>query len=389
MIKSNVRVEEKRLRLAKEEAEESTTSSGSGSAAGVGAGAPTYGSEYQPNTLEFRQRRADSSSSIGPYSSTSRYPSPSSAMSGPPALRTTIASFIPLGTVSPTSTSPLIPTTRGEASAGPQGRQSTETCSQRTPPGSGQHLPPISQFDNRVAPQLSTHTPHSIPLDPRLAFGQTRPQDHHQHSTRISPFSQQQSVSGISSKSSVNSSWSTSSTTPSSLYSSGALDEGKRTALSLPSPAAVTAPSPSSDPASYTQQSSQSPFQASTSTGMKFESLQLPLPHNIAFGQRPLPRSEHEEKLANIFDLQDIPRERNSLKHMTLQQQHSASATPTNSPGTPQSRRPSHMPTIPTLDHSPRGNSEEQIHHPNADPLSVLALAGRLVGRGSHRQPSQ
>lgn len=283
------------------------------------------------------------------------------------------------------STSPLTTSTRGESSTGTQVRQLNESRSERTPPGSGHHLPPISQFDNREAQQLTTPTPYQAPLDPRLSLGQNSLFDHHQRFTRIPPSLQQQNASGASSKSSMNSSLSSASTAPSSLFSSAVVDEGKRTALSLPPLAAVTAASPLGDSALYTLQSTQSPFQASSSIGMKFESLQLPLPHNIAFGQRPLPRSEHKEKLANIFDLQDLPRERASLKNMTLEQQHSTSATPTNLPGPAQPQHPPRRPALPTLDHSSRGNSQENILHPNADPLSVLAYAGRLVGRGSYR----
>lgn len=358
---------------------------------GNGSGVDTSmdGLVSQPSTLEFRQRRADSLSSTGPCSSTSGYPSPSSAITGPPTHRTAIASLIPMGTVSPTSTSPSTPSSRREASPGSQGRHSTETSSERTPPGSSQHLPPISHFDNRELPQVNTCAPYQIPLDPKLLLGRTSPLDQYQHSKRMSPSFHQQSASDISSKSSMNSSRSSISTAPSSLYSSGIVDEGKRSTLSLPPPAAVATASSLSDSASYTHQSSQLPLQATSSTGMKFESLQLPLPYNITFGQRPLRRSEHEEKLANIFDLQDIPRERHSLKHMTLEQQQPASDTPINLPGHPQLRYPTHRPALPTLDQPSCGTSQESIHHSSADPLSVLAYAGRLVGRGYHRQPSQ
>lgn len=335
-----------------------------------------------PSTSEFRQRRADSLSSTGPHSTASGYPSPSSAMSGPPGLRTAIASFIPLGTVSPMSTSPMASSVRSEVSVGPHARQSIEPRSARTPPGLGQSHTPISQFDTRDA-QLSSIEEASSQesLDPRLPLGQTSPFDRHPRPTHIPHFLQKQHNSGTSSKSSGNSSRSSGSTAPSSIFSSVGVDEGRRTAFSLPPLASVATSSSRSEPASYTQHSSQSPFHASP--GMKFESLQLPLPHNIAFGQRPLPRSEHEEKLANIFDLQDVPRERTSLKNMTLDQ-----TLPTLS-GPPQPRHPPHRPSLPALDNQSRGNSQENVLLPNANPLSVLAYAGRLVGHEIQRSPSK
>lgn len=400
---ANLRTEGKRPRLAHEETQESMTSGGSV------AGDPIEGFDSLSGTKGSRCHRVNSLDSSGPCSTTSGFPSPSSVVSGPAAFRTAVAPFIPLGTASPTSTSSSTPSIHKEPSIGPPIRHSVDSYPEHTSPRSGQRLPPISQFDSRERGQSTTPGPYQGTLGPRLSVERTSPLDQPRRSNRIPSAFKQSHASDTSSRSSMNSSLSGASTAPSSLFSSVVVDEGKRTALSLPPLAAVTAASSLSGSASYAtsgrqkvdpltthkapssaaEQSSQSPFQTSSSTGMKFESLQLPLPHNIAFGQRPLPRPEHEGKLANIFDLQDIPRERNSLKNMTLEQQRFASVTPPDLPGPPQPRHPPHRPALPTLDRSSRRNSQENVLQPNADPLSVLAYAGRLVGRNSHPPPSQ
>ena len=183
------------------------------------------------------------------------------------------------------------------------------------------------------------------------------------------------------------------------------LDEPKRTGLSLPPLAAVTGNSYSGHPAradtiaarqnadpfagrtappTKGQQSSQSPS-ASISKGMKFESLQLPLPYNISFGRKPLPRSEHRPKPANCYDPQDIPGERKSIKDLTLTQEQAASPSPVSSQGPPKAQHPPYFPNLPRLSPQSGDGMGDDGLEPNADPLSVLAHAGRIVGRESRR----
>ena len=135
------------------------------------------------------------------------------------------------------------------------------------------------------------------------------------------------------------------------------------------------------------QQPPHSPFSPTASTGMQFESLQLPLPYNISFGQRPLPRPENEGKLANICDIQDVNRERHSLRNLTLDQDHSGTPSPANARSLPEPQHPPHRPALPTLPSMLRDDPPDPALPPDADPLSVLAYAGRIVG-GDNRPPS-
>lgn len=120
---------------------------------------------------------------------------------------------------------------------------------------------------------------------------------------------------------------------------------------------------------------------------MQFESLQLPLPYNISFGQRPLPRPENEGKLANICDIQDVNRERHSLRNLTLDQDHSGTPSPANARSLLEPQHPPHRPALPTLPSMLRDDPPDPALPPDADPLSVLAYAGRIVG-GDNRPPS-
>ena len=64
-------------------------------------------------------------------------------------------------------------------------------------------------------------------------------------------------------------------------------------------------------------------------------------------------------------------------------------ASSSQSPGPPEPQEPSHKPTLPSLPTVLHDDGEENVLQPNADPLSVLAFAGRLVGRETTRQSAR
>lgn len=387
--------------------EEITTSSGS-------IGSLSYvecQEEPSSASIDPRERRFDSMSSVGPHSSASGVPSPASVTSVTPASRGGVSSIIPLGTASPVLTSPSTPSVRRLSSTWSslhgtlQDRPSTDTYSERGgPSGTGQQNHRFFPNDKREkqTAQGSASGPFS---DPRPIRGRTSPLDQPYRFNRI-PNLLEHNTSDSSSKSSIGSTVSSTSTAPSSIFSAVTLDEERRSAVSLPPLAKITtnsvggassfdsAAQPNFPPLTSRTASSfapqrglDSPFNPSPS-GMKFESLQLPLPYNIAFGQHPQPRPEQEGKLANIFDLQDIPRERNSLRNLTLDQE--KPVTPTSSRSPPSPRHPPHHSNLPTLPSIPRDDSQDPPLRPDADPLSVLAYAGRILGRENrpHRPPS-
>ena len=365
-------------------------------------GSPPGDAQLVGDSTEARQRRADSTSSGGPHS-TSGLPSPASVGSGPSVLRGNLSSIIPLGNASPTSPSSSKSSTHRESSIGPL-LQGSQTYTERvTALGSGQPLPRMLPLDSKGA-----HTEQgtaSWPFtDPRLSRGQTSPLGKSRLSAR-NPSTLVDNTSN-SSKSSTGSTLSSNSTAASSTYSSVTLGDAPKTAMTLPSRTTArlnsTSRSSHADPAARSNlqplatrtassfaphHSSYSLSNSSSSAGMKFESLQLPLPHNVSFGQHPLPRRDGEGKLANIFDLQDIPQERNSFRQMTFEQEQSTSAhNPTMSPIPPNPQHPPHHPVLPSLPSTLRHDTQD--HFPsNADPLSVLAYAGRLVGRENHPSP--
>ena len=133
------------------------------------------------------------------------------------------------------------------------------------------------------------------------------------------------------------------------------------------------------------QQSPSSPFAASSSSGMPFDSLQLPLPYNIQFGRQPSRQPQYEAKLANIFDLQDIPRERRSLRNLALDKEDSTATT--NGRSLPEPWHPPHQPNLLALPSMSRDETQEPPLRPDADPLSVLAYAGRMLGRENRPPP--
>ena len=391
-----MQLEGKRPKLVQEE---STTSSGS-------LGSQAECQDLPHDIVDSRQPRFESRGSVGPHSSarsTSGLPSPSSITSGPPVTRSGISSIIPLGTASSVPASPSTPSFRRESS--------TASSFQ----GSGQVRPSIESYSEQTAPPILVQQPHRIltldSKDPPTAhsfspgfFNQTRstrrtsPLDPPRRSTRV-PTLLHHNTSDESSKSSNISAYSNASTAATSLFTPVTVDEEKKAIMSLPPLSMVTRqpaggnycdskrshesyqPANSATSSYAQQQSPQSPFSPTASTGMKFESLQLPLPYNISFGQHPLPRLKYEGKLANIYDIQDVSRERHSLRNLTLDQDHSGPPTPAKARLLPEPQHPPHRLDLPALPSMSRNDPSDPTLPPDADPLSVLAYAGRIVGR--------
>ena len=393
---TNLRPDGKRPKLTPEETQESTASSGS-------VVSQPDGPESLSGSTDLRHRRVGSVSSEGLYSAASGLPSPASVTSGPPVRRGGLSSILPLGNTSPLSASPSAASARRGSSTSQlfltsgQSRPSAERQSQRMAmTSSGSEYSRIVPFEDREARTLQGLASEPF-IEPITSRGRRSPLESPRRSTRIP--TQVQYNASDSSKSSIASLLSSSSTAASSLSSPATFDGEKRPALSLP-PLATLSPNSGSNGLSYAEpaarstlqtlasrtassftsdQPSQPPFNSSSSTGMKFESLQLPLPYNISFGQHPLPRSDSDGKLANVFDIQDVSREGASLRDLSLKHEHGG-ATPTIPRGPPEPRHPPHHPNLPSLPSFLRDDTHEPFPH-NADPLSVLAYAGRIVGR--------
>lgn len=413
---TKTRADGKRPKLTKVESTTSTSSTSSQQAdSSASVISQSITSPSLSHTSEMGHARIDSMGSRGYHPTTSGFSSPAMPSYGSASTHGGISSIIPLGNASPIPISPSIPSFARESSSslfsqGGHIRPSIETHSERITSGHGyQTMPRFMPPENRIEVPRQQTTKGSVSgsnIDPRLSHGTTSPTGRSTRSSRIPSLAHHET--DTSSNPSTASNPSGPSTAASSLqYSPGLLDSKSKVAMSLP-PLSTVGLHCSSGPmyadptarptyetlASRTTSShasstrTQSPSRSSSSTGMKFESLQLPLPHNISFGQRPLPRATPEEKLANIFDLQDIPRERNSLRNMTLEQEQ-GSVTPTSGQGLPKARhppRPAALPNLPSM--SPRHHdSHESGLHPNADPLSVLAYAGRIVGREYRPSP--
>ena len=392
---ANLLLDGKRPKLTPEETQESTTSSGS-------VVSQLDGPESASGSTDLKHRRDGSVSSGGLHSVASGLPSPASVTAGTAVRRAGLSSIIPLGNTSPLAVSPSTPAARRETSTSQlfhksaHGRLSAERQSERMITSSGSDLNYA-----RVVPVKSQETSRTMQdpasglfTEPRVSRARREPLEIPRRSARI-PTQLPYNLSD-SSKSSTASTLSSSSSAPSSLYSPATFDGEKRLALSLP-PLATLGPDSSSNGSSYDKQAarpalqplagrtasslaqdqpSQTTVSSSSSTGMKFESLQLPLPYNISFGQHPLPRSDSGGKLANIFDLQDIPRERGSLRELSLGHEQGG----TNPRSRPEPRHPPHHPNLPSLPSLLRDENPDSFPH-NADPLSVLAYAGRIVGR--------
>jgi len=330
-------------------------------------------------------------SSGGPYSFPSGLSSPVSIMSGPSVLRTGSSPSMALCHSPPIMLSPSASSVR-KFPSGPQsqakahGRQSIEASELRQL---------VAPMGNRDAQQPKTTVAFPEPFDPRLAQGRTDSLEFPRRAVRV-PASFQRIASDSSSKSSVASTWSSIITANSSMLPPSKRDEPKETGRSLPplagpkgpggSPQTIEKVAGQTTPSSIrAQQSPHSPL-ASSSAGMRFESLQLPLPHSISFGQHPLPWPKHEAKLANVFDLQDIPGYRSSLQDKLSQVEHAAPPGPIAQQGFLKPRHPLHVPQLPSLDPQPRNITRDRPDS-GADLLSILASAGSLVGRAS-RPPS-
>ena len=355
-------------------------------------------------STDLARRRVGSVSSVGHHTVTSGLPSPPSITSGPPPRRGGPSSIFPLGNTSPMSTSPTsarreFPTSQYVHSS-PLGQPSAEPQSERTAmtsAGSDQSYQRVLPVESKEARTLLGLSSGPF-IEPKMSGMQSSPLGSPQRSTRTP--TQLQYCASDSSKSSKASPLSSGSTATSSLLpSASAFDGEKRSALSLP-PLATLGPLSSSKGSTHTKQAtrpglqplasrktssfapdqpSQPPFTSSSSTGRKFESLQLPLPYNVSFGQRPLPRSDSCGKLANIFDLQDMSRERSLLGDLNLDQEERG-ATPTILQGPPEPRHPAHHPSLPSLPSVSRDDTHDPFPQ-QADALSVLAYAGRIVGR--------
>lgn len=348
-------------------------------------------------------------SSEGLYSATSGLPSPASVTSGPIVRRGGLSSNIPLGNTSPVSVSPSTPSVRKESSTNqlfPKSGQvwpSVERQPERmaiSSSGSDYSYHRIIPFESREV--RTTQGLASGPfIEPRISRDRRSPLEGPGRSTRIPA-----SIPSVAPNSSISTLLPTlpsSNTSLSPSHSPATSAAEKRPALSLP-PLAIFDPKPKSKgssnsepaarsslqpmarriPPSFTSdQSLQSPPNPSSLTGMKFESLQLPLPYNISFGQHPLPRPNSDVRLADTLDLQDASPERNLLRDLTLDHEQTG-APSTISRDPPQPRHPPHQPNLPSLPSSSREGPHESIPH-NADPLSVLAYAGRIVGRERER----
>ena len=350
------------------------------------------------------------SSGGGQYSTTSGLPSPTSAESGLPAIAENMSSIVPQGNASPLSASPSISSMRRSSPNGPlflgtaqsrpfienhfaQSRPSIENhFGSIAPSGLGPHL---LRFSPQNRENLTSHDHETEPGDnSRLPEAPISPLDARRNA-RISTLPRDNMSD--SSKSSIISTLSSSSTAASSCGLPMTVDGDKKAVVSLP-PLATFGLNLSSGPAyeeksgrptlqplasrgapSKPNHSSQSPFNSAASTGMKFESLQLPLPYNISFGQHPVPRPDHEGELANISDLQDISLERHPHRNLTHEQERKGAAS-TTPRAPPEPWHPPHQPTLPSLPPITRDASQKSIFQ-NANPLSVLAYAGRLVER--------
>lgn len=347
--------------------EESTTSSGS-------LASQTECQNSPHNGVDSRQRRFESIGSGGPYSSarsTSGLPSPSSITSGPPVSRTGISSIVPLGTASSMPASPSTPSLRRESSIA-SSYQST-----------GQVRPSIESYSEQTAPPVLAPQPHRIlTLDNKDAqtansyspglFNRTRsprrtsPLDTPRRSTRM-PTLLQQHTSEDSSKSSIFSGLSNASTAPSSLFTPVTVDEEKKATMSLPPLLMVT---------------------RQPATGPYYDSAKSHDLHQLAnrtassYAQQQSPRSPFSPTAST-----DINRERHWLRNLTLDQDQPRTPTPSNARYHPEPQHPPHRPHLPTLPSMSHDEQPDPALPPNADPLSVLAYAGRIVGQ-EYRPPS-
>ena len=361
----------KRPRLEHEQSTTSSTSLGSGTE-----------QEAPCNNVDDRHRRVGSTSSAGPYSSVARHPSPTSIHSRSTLPVGSMASVLPVAAGSPMSTSSSSPSIRRDSSLGPP-RPSVELYSDRLAfsIGSQQHLHRILPNDLRAT---SANNSSTISTDSRLLHA------------RRSPLCSADSIPTLmhqasdSSNPSITSTQSSTSTAASSTCAPRSLEDDSQAHVILPplptvsqkslgtssltdcvSQPNLSSPYGSSTSRSAGQQASQPPFP--TSSGTDIDSLELPLPHKIFFGQKPEPWPKKGAKLANIFDLQDIPGagDRHALRNLSLQPSTGSelridALEPAYSP----------EPRLPSLRQtSSRSVGPDASPPSNLDPLSVLADA--------------
>ena len=332
--------------------------------------------------MDDGHRRLDSGSPAGPHSTTGSLPSPVSSSLRGLLPHGGLGSTLPLASGSPISTSSSSPSHRRDSSLGPL-RPPLELYPDRlsVSGGSQHHLPRLLSNETRA---LSLSSSSTTPIDPRLAHARRSPLG----STDGIPTLMHQASD--SSKSSITSNQSSTSTAASSLYAPRALEDDNKPSVVLP-PLSTLAhlPNNTSSPADHalrpnvsphssfgrsphaSQQASQPPF--ASISGMEIDSLELPLPHKIFFGQEPEPWPNKGAKLANIFDLQDIPSvgERYPPPSLTLQP---SGGSETRGDALEADAAPhQNLPSIRRI--SPRSDGSDPSSRPNTDPLSVLADA--------------
>ena len=314
------------------------------------------------NHLNDHYRAFDSRNLVSAHSAAGGFPPPVKLSSRSALPHSSLTSNVPLPSCSPMSTSPSSPTGLLESSLGLP-RTSRELRQGLTASsGRGQPNLPRILSSEQTSPSISSSS--VTPVDSRLL--QTR-RNHREPGNPIPSFAHETSDS---SKSSLASTWSSTSTAASSLYAYRGLEDDSKLPIVLPPLSAVAGlaggtvsltdhalrsshrPPLGSGSVSYVSQLPHTLY--ASPSGTDIDSLVLPVPHKIAFGQKPEPWPETSTKLANIFDIQDIPGERHS--------------------GIVKSGIDAHEPTHMSHDRPP-GIRQLSSNSKSPDPLSVLADA--------------
>ena len=274
---------------------------------------------------------------------TGEFPSPASITSRQLGPRGGLATILPHSSVSPNATSPSSPSVRRDSSNGPMPGAMLLPRPVRESAADLTSYSGVSQRMHRSSPYGDGETDRGSlgpSIDPRLSRSHENhsPLDEQRHSARPVPKLIHQNTSS-SSNISTGSGISAASTGASSIHpvnrSAEEIDRPQ-----LPPLAATSLHKPGGNMADYALRSSQPKSSGATPpngppqnyqpllsgpsslSGMNFESLQLPVPYNLPFGQEhqlPLPRPDKESRLANVFDLQDIP-PIGPFRNVTLQQ---------------------------------------------------------------------
>lgn len=368
-------VEDKRPKLEHEDSRESKDSKESTASGGSAAGREASDPPRADASMHESRRRVDSMSSAGPMQLSEGLPSPASATGGALNLRGALAPILSHSMGSPISTSPSSPSLRRDSSTGPmpatvlQPRPFIDANADFPPyPGRSQQLhrntpyrdgPPhrSSSLGPSIDPRLREHETHS-PVDEERLFSRPIPKLLHQTTSSSSNVSL---GSGMSTG--------TADTTASSDYDRPQLPPLSATGLHKPggkmADYALRPSQPPSTSGSTTPGVPHHPYQPPPSgspsfSGMKFEFLQLPAPYNVAFsqqGQPPLPRPENEGRLANIFELQDVPARvpPRSLAHQPLADHPHASSSMSSARETRNAPLQPLQPVLPRLRPGPSG----------------------------------